>query len=174
VSNTSPIQEQLNRLIDFRQAVHRSFLLRQRDAQFELVDALLLQRGISSFAELSLSPVFRRGWPSAYAAVEDGRQDIAWLRRRLCAEVPTQERQIFSLDGTAWPRPSAPTLSDRQYVYSPTPAIDGGSIVVGYPYSILAWVAEVGSSWALPVDIGRTLAPALQVQVSAARRPPLR
>lgn len=154
-THPKPIQEQLNRLIDFRQAVYRSFLLRQRDAQFELVDALLLQRGIRSFAELSLLPVFRRDWSSAYTAVEDGRQDTVWLRRQLCAEVPTDKRQIFSLDGTAWPRPAAPTLSDRQYVYSPTPAIDGGSIVIGYPYSILAWVAEMGSSWALPVDIER-------------------
>lgn len=149
------IQEQLNKLIEFRQAAYRSFLTRQRDAQFELVDALLLQRGISSFAELSLSPVFRRRWPSAYAALEDGEQDVGWLRCQLCAQVPTSEREIFSLDGTAWPRPAAPTLSDRQYVYSPTPAIDGGSIVVGYPYSLLAWVAEKGSSWALPLDIER-------------------
>lgn len=89
-THPKPIQEQLNRIIDFRQAVYRSFFLRQRDAQFELMDALLLQRGIRSFAELSLSPVFRRDWPSVYTAVEDGRQDIGWLRRQLCAEVPTR------------------------------------------------------------------------------------
>ena len=155
MSNPDPIQEQLNKLIEFRQAVHQFFLTGQSDAQFEVIDALLLQRGITSFAELSLSPVFRRRWPSVYAALEDGKQNIDWLRRQLCVQVPTKERLIFSLDGTAWPRPAAPTLSDRQYVYSPTPAIDGGSIVVGYPYSILAWVAEVGSSWALPLDIER-------------------
>ncbi|MCB0004288.1 MAG: hypothetical protein KDH86_17230, partial [Anaerolineae bacterium] len=74
MSNPNPIQEQLNKLIEFRQAVHQFFLTGQSDAQFEVIDALLLQRGITSFAELSLSPVFRRRWPSVYAALEDGKQ----------------------------------------------------------------------------------------------------
>ncbi|MEA3337951.1 MAG: transposase [Chloroflexota bacterium] len=140
MQNPNLTQQQLNRLIEFRQAVYRSFLTRQGDAQFELVDALLLSRQARSFPELSLSPVFRRRWPSIYAAVEDGKQDVTWLRGYLMDQVPTQGCQLFSLDGTAWPRSQAPTLPDRQYVYSPTPAIDGGSIVVGYPYSILAWM----------------------------------
>jgi len=50
---------QFNKLIEFRQAIYDHGLTRARDAQFELVDALLLSPPIRSFPELSLSPVFR-------------------------------------------------------------------------------------------------------------------
>jgi hypothetical protein len=70
--------EQFNKLIEFRQAIYDHGLIRAKDAQFELVDALLLSPPVRSFPELSLSPVFRRQWPSVYAAVEDGRQDVRW------------------------------------------------------------------------------------------------
>jgi hypothetical protein len=40
-----------------------------RDSQFELVDALLLNSEGRSGVELSLNPVFRRGWRSVYAAL---------------------------------------------------------------------------------------------------------
>mgnify|MGYP007051342034 CR=1 len=71
--------EQFNSLIEFRQAVYDQGLTRARDAQFELSDALLLSPPLRSFPELSLSPVFRRQWPSVYAAIEEGEQDQAWL-----------------------------------------------------------------------------------------------
>jgi hypothetical protein len=64
---------------------------------------------------------------------------------------------LFSLEGTAWPHPAAWTLADRQYVFSPTPAVDEGSIVVSYSYSVLAWVPERGSSWGLFVFIRQAL-----------------
>ncbi len=35
------------------------------------MDAVLVTRNIYSFAELSLSPVFRRKWPSLYEAIDD-------------------------------------------------------------------------------------------------------
>ena len=71
--------QQFNKLIEFRQAIYDHALTQARDAQFELVDALLLSAPIHTFPELSLCPAFRRQWPSAYAAVEDGRQDREWL-----------------------------------------------------------------------------------------------
>ena len=132
----------INNLIEFRQALYQHGFTMLKDAQFELVDALLMSGPVRSFPELSLSPVFRRRWPSAYAAIEEGRQDLNWLRRHLCAQVPTHGVQVFALDTTAWPRPCAPTLADRQYIRSPTRAIDGSSIVAGYPYSLLSWVAR--------------------------------
>lgn len=151
----SPTNKHINNLKEFRQALYRHGFTRLRDAQFELVDSLLLSGPVRSFPELSLCPVFRRQWPSAYAAVEDGDQDTDWLRRYLCGQVPTQGVQVFALDTTAWPRPSAPTLPDRQYVHSPSRRIGGGPTVAGYAYSELAWVAQGRSSWALPVDIAR-------------------
>jgi hypothetical protein len=51
--------EQFTSLVEFRQAVYDRGLTRARDAQFELVDALLLSRPIRSFPELSLSSAFR-------------------------------------------------------------------------------------------------------------------
>ena len=87
----------INNLIEFRQALYLHGFASLKDAQFELVDALLLSGPIRSFPELSLCPVFRRQWPSAYAAVEDGDQDTDWLRRYLCSQVPTQGVQVFAL-----------------------------------------------------------------------------
>ncbi len=147
--------EQFNSLIEFRQAIYDQGFTRAKDAQFELLDALLLGQPIRSFPELSLLPVFRRKWPSIYAAIKDGRQDWTWLEGYFIRQIPTEGPLLFSLDGTAWPHPAARTLADLQYVYSPTPAVDGGSIVVGHPYSVLAWVPESGSSWAPPVSVRR-------------------
>ena len=132
--------EQFNNLIEFRQAIYEHGLTRARDAQFELLDALLLGQPIRSFPELSLLPVFRRKWSSIYAAIKEGQQDWEWLAGYFIQHIPAKGPLLFSLDGTAWPHPAAKTLDDLQYVYSPTPAVDGGSIVVGHPYSVLAWV----------------------------------
>ena len=46
-------------------------------------------------------------------------------------------------------------MDDRQYIYLPTQAVDGGSICVGYPYSLLDWVPETQSSWSLSVSVRR-------------------
>lgn len=161
--------EQFTKFIEFRQAIYEQGLTRARDAQFELMDALLLSPPIRSFPELSLSPVFTRQWPSAYAAIEEGRLDEAWLEEHLVRQIPPQRRQVFALDGTAWPHGAAKTLEDRQYVYSPTPAVDGGSIVVGHSYSVLAWVAEPGSSWAPAVSVQRVRSDQTDVEVGVAQ-----
>jgi hypothetical protein len=68
--------EQFNNLVEFRQAVYKHGLTKAQDTQFELVNALLLSSSIRSFAELSLSPPFRRKWSSAYAAIEDGELSV--------------------------------------------------------------------------------------------------
>ena len=46
--------EQFNNLIEFRQAIYEHGFTKAGDAQFELVDALLLGRSIRSFPELSV------------------------------------------------------------------------------------------------------------------------
>lgn len=137
--------EQFNNLIEFRQATYEHGFTKAGDAQFELIEALLLGQPVRSFPELSLLPTFRRQWHSSYAAIERGGQDWEWLEGHFIRQIPTKGPQLFSPDGTAWPHPAAWALADRQYVFSPTPAVDGGSIVVGHPYSMLAWVPEPGS-----------------------------
>lgn len=167
--NQLSTDKHLNKLIQFRQALYDSGFTRRRDAQFELLDALMLSGPVRSFAELSLSPLFRRRWPSVYAAVEDGRQATDWLKDNLCAQLPTQGVQLFALDGTAWPRPKAATLPERQYLHTASAALGGSAIVVGYPYSLLSWVAQPRSSWALPVDIQRICSTQDALQVGIAQ-----
>ena len=75
----TPIQQ----LLAFRYAIYEHGFTNRRDAQFELLDAVLLSSAIHSFPELSCLPIFRRRWPSVYAAIEDGRQDTAWLQQYL-------------------------------------------------------------------------------------------
>ena len=160
--------EQFNSLIEFRRAIYDRGLILARDAQFELVDSLLLGLPIRSFPELSLSPVFRRKWPSAYAAIEDGQQDQEWLEGYLIQQIPMQSLLVFALDGTGWPHPEAKTLADRQYIYSSTQAIDG-FIVVGHPYSVLAWVPEPNRSWTPPVSVRRITSQQTAAEVGVAQ-----
>lgn len=148
-------QEHLNKIIEFRQAIHANGFGKQRDALIEVLDAACLTGAISSFPLLSLSKGFQRQWHSLYKALERGTIADEWLSHHLAQQVPQQGIQHFSLDGTAWPRPRARTMDDRQYVYHPTPAINGGSVCIGYPYSLLDWVPEAHSSWSLSVSVKR-------------------
>jgi len=128
--------------------------LRRRDAQYELLDALLLKDQIASFPMLSCSAAFRRRWQSAYAALERGQQDQEWIRSYLAKKVPETGIRFFSLDITAWARPQAHTLPDRQYVYQPSGTNQGSVVVIGHKYTLLDWVPEGSNSWSLSVDGG--------------------
>ncbi len=150
-------KENLNKLIEFRQAVYENGILARRDALFDLLDALISEGPVSSFAMLSQSSQFQRKWPSLYAAVEDGEIDSQWLRTYLARQVPQQGICIFPLDGSPWPRPRSRVLDDRQYVYQASSDVNGGTVTVGYPYSLLEWCVEPHTSWSLPVDPRRVV-----------------
>ena len=157
--------QQFTKLTEFRQAVYDHALTRARDAQFELVDALLLSAPIHSFPELSLCPAFRRQWPSVYAAIEDGRQDREWLEHYLVQHLPTHRLLVFPLDGTSWPHTAARTMTDRQYVHRASDTGLGSPVVVGHPYSVLAWAPERNSSWAPSLSIRRVPSQKTEVEV---------
>lgn len=148
-------KENVNKLIEFRQAVYDSGMLARRDALFDLLDALICEGPVSSFAMLSQSSQFQRKWPSLYAAVEDGELDRQWLRSYLAQQVTQQGLCVFPLDGSPWPRPRSRVLDDRQYVFQASSAVNGGTVTIGYPYSLLEWCAEPHSSWSLPIDVRR-------------------
>ena len=148
-------QEHINKIIEFRQAIHAHGFGKQRDALSEVVDAICLTGAISSFPMLSLCKSFQRQWHSLYKAVERGTIEDEWLSRHLAQQVPQEGIQYYALDGSAWPRPRARTMDDRQYVYHPTAAVNGGSICIGYPYSLLDWVPEAHRSWSLSVSVKR-------------------
>jgi len=157
--------QQFSKLIEFRQTVYDYGLTRARDAQFELMDALLLSAPIHAFPELSRSPIFRRQWHSAYTAVENGRQDREWLERHLVQHLPTDGFLVFPLDGTAWPHTAARTMADRQYVHSASDTGLSSPVIVGHPYSVLAWAPERNTSWAPPLSIRRVLSEKTDVEV---------
>jgi hypothetical protein len=132
-----------------RQALYQHLFTRRRDAQFELLDALLLSPQARSLPELSLSPLFRRTWASVYAALEDGQQDAAWWRAWRVAQLPQQGRVVHAVDATAWLRRHAPTVPERQFVHAPSVA--GPPVAIGQPYALVSWVPTPHSSWALPL-----------------------
>jgi hypothetical protein len=121
-----------------------------RDALFDLMDAVITTRSVSSFVELSLSPVFRREWPSLYEALEDGRPRRENLMKQYVQQMPVSELTVLAGDHTTWARPHAVTLKDRGYQYQPQPGIDSKP-VVGHGYSTIAWIPEAEGSWALPL-----------------------
>jgi hypothetical protein len=155
VTQQETTKQDINKLIEFRQAIYANALQSRRDALFDLLDALLSAGPVSSFAMLSQSDQFRRKWPSLYAAVEDGVLDSNWLRCFLGQQTPQQGICVFPIDGSPWPRPRSRVLDDRQYVYQASSDVNGGTVTVGYPYSLLEWCAEPHSSWSLPVDVRR-------------------
>jgi hypothetical protein len=155
VKTKKTTQQDINKIIEFRQAVHENGFGKQRDTLIETVDAICLTGGSTSFPMLSLSTSFRRKWHSLYKGVERGILNKKWLSQHLTHQVPQEGVQFYSLDGSAWPRPRARTMDDRQYVYHPTAAVNGGSVCIGYPYSLLDWVPEAHQSWSLSVSIER-------------------
>ena len=150
-----PTQEHINKIIEFRQAIHTNGFGKEADALQETLDALCLAGSLSSFPLLSLSSIFRREWHSLYKAIERGSVRDEWLTAHFASEVPRSGIQYYSLDGTGWARPRARTMDDRQYIYQPTKAVNGGSVCVGYPYSLLDWVPEAHRSWSLPISVQR-------------------
>ena len=155
MENQTSTKENINKLIEFRQAVYEKGLLARRDALFNVMDALLCEGTVSSFAMLSQSGQFQRKWSSLYAAVADGQIDSVWMREYLAQQVPSQGVCVFPIDGSPWPRPRSRVLDDRQYIYQASSDVNGGTVTVGYPYSLLEWCVEPHTSWSLPIDVRR-------------------
>ena len=125
-------KENVNKLIEFRQAVYEHGISYRRDAALDLLDALLSAGPVSSFAILSQAEAFQRKWSSVYAAVEDGRLTEDWLQAYLAQQAPKQGICMFALDGSPWLRPRARTLEDRQYVFQASSDVNGGTVAIGY------------------------------------------
>lgn len=122
-----------------------------KDSLFDLMDAVLTSRGVPSFAELSLSPVFRRTWPSLYKVLERSQPPRHSLLQLYAEHLPTSERVILAGDHTAWPRLWAKTLKERTYEHQPQKTLGAKPVTVGQGYSSLVCVPEKTGSWALPL-----------------------
>jgi hypothetical protein len=133
------------RLKQFRQDLYTQ-LGKAKDSIFDLMDAVLVSGSIPSFVSLSQSPVFRRDWPSTYAAVHKSRFCATRVMKLLVKEVKPTGQPLLVGDRTLWARPDAPTLRERTVGQ---PGEEGKS--VGHSYSTLAWIPEEEGSWALPL-----------------------
>lgn len=140
----------IDQLREFRQRVYEQ-MGRARDAQFELVDALLLNTEGRSVVELSLNPAFRREWSSVYAALSDGQVNTSGLERLFMRQLLVSERPVWAVDSTLWPRPEARTLPERGFHHSPTRIKGNKPIGIGHAYSTVVSVPEASGSWALPL-----------------------
>lgn len=137
-------------LQEFRQQAY-DLLNFAADATFELTDAVLTTRNVYSLAEFSLSPFFRRKWPSIYEALQDCRPNRNKLMRLYIKQMPSQERPVLAVDHTAWARLDSPTLQDRTYEHQPSAIASNKPISIGQGYSTIAWIPEESGSWALPL-----------------------
>jgi hypothetical protein len=138
-----------DKLIAFRQTAY-TCLGRAHDALFELGDAILSSPRVTSFAELSCSPLFRRQWSSLYEALQDSRPQRRKLMRLYIEQMNSIERPILAGDHTIWARPYAVTLQERTYEHQAM-MLGNRPVGVGQGWSTLAWIPQSGNSWAMPL-----------------------
>lgn len=155
MTNNKPTQAHLNSLTDFRQQVYALFE-NQRDVLFEITDAVIQTSAARSYAELSLAPAFTRQWPSLYSALADGAIDVEGLRALCLRQAPCEQSRLhFALDVMAVRRMRSPTLKDRVFCHGAQREVGGKGVIIGLPYSILAYVERRGASWAPSVHTQR-------------------
>src|SRR5438105_7301002 len=149
----------LARLRSFRQELYDTLGLRQ-DSLFELMDAVLSAPERRTLVRLSLCPCFRRRWSSTCDALADGSLDVTAVRALFQAQAPLpapDERPVWAVDGTHWPRPAAATSAARTWEYRPLPGKPQQGVVPAWAYHWLVQVPAPEGSWVLPLD-GRTAA----------------
>jgi hypothetical protein len=156
------------KLREFR---HKAYALMRngRDALFDLMDAVLVSRSVYSFAELSVSPVFRRQWPSLYEALQDGEPPRLDLMELYIDQVAPEKQMVIAGDHTAWSRLQAETLKERTYEHQANPMSGAKPITLGHGYSTIAWIPEEQGSWALPLLHERITSAETPIEKAAAQ-----
>jgi hypothetical protein len=144
-------------LEQFRRAVYQT-LGHRKDSLFELMETAVAGPGRATLARLSLSPLFRRRWPSAPDALAAGQVDVRACRRLLQGqpiEPLPSGRPTWVVDGTIWPRPAAVTSPERTYGHRTATGIPQAGVVAAWEYEWLVTLPAPGSSWVLPLDVRR-------------------
>ena len=152
----------------FRSALYGCFD-RRADALFEAADALLAGAPVAALPHLSLAPLHRRGWGSVYAALAEGGIDADALRDALAAHPLADDRAVYAVDVSVWPRCDAETSPERGYYHHPSRHSAGQPIVAGWAYQ---WVAQLGferDGWTAPLD-ARRVRPAENANAVAAEQ----
>lgn len=140
----------LSTLKEFRQHVYGCFE-RSRDALFNLCDALSSESQARSVPELSLSGLFERRWSSVYEALQDGRIDVARLRRvfveSLIEKQPAEEPIWLGIDSSSMERLEAESNRDRGMIYMANLPHATKPVSVGWQFSTVMLLPECPSSW---------------------------
>ncbi|MFG2651297.1 NF041680 family putative transposase [Streptomyces sp. NPDC048436] len=126
------------------------------DALFELTDALLCTDGpVKTLVGLSLAPEHRRGHGSLYGGLNNGRLEVARLRRTL-AGLPLPKaadgRLVLAADVSPWLRPDAATAPDRSFCHTYGRGEGKHQMIPGWPYSVIAALETGRTSWTAPLD----------------------
>src|SRR5512135_861547 len=142
----------------FRQDVHSCFTARA-DELSELADAVLCADSpVRTLAALSLAPGHRRGHGALYDAVNQGRIDIARLRRSLSG-LPLPRgaagRLMLAVDVSNWLRPEAATSPDRLFCHVYGRGKGQAQMIPGWPYSVIAALEPGRTSWTAVLDAVR-------------------
>jgi hypothetical protein len=154
-------QESTTEFQQFRQELYELFNKRA-DTALELLDALCGFPEAETPVQLTLSPEFRRTHSALYKAIDA----VAWediSSAKLIADaVPTPQQRpfwLFLVDVTSQPRPFAPTLADRGFVYQPNAVAGNKPVTLGHQYSTVALHTEkepgMTKSWVLPMNAQR-------------------
>ena len=149
--------QRLASLSEFRVELYDDLGLRQ-DSLFELVDAVLTAAAPTTLVRHSLSPWFRRQWPSTCDALADGSLDESAMRRLFVQSLPMtaeDKRELWAVDGTAWPRPAAATSAERTWEYRPVAGKPQKHLVAAWEYQWLVAIPDAQRSWILPLDVRR-------------------
>src|SRR5271165_2797778 len=119
------------------------------DACFELCDAILCaDHAVTSLAELSLVPAFRRGHGALYDALAAGQVDEECARWR---------RLRFAIDATPYPRPDAECSPGRGHVHHDACRCDSTrKTIPGWEYQFVAAVGHLRTAWTALIDVERT------------------
>lgn len=135
------------------------------DALFELCDALLCTDGpVRTLVDLSLAPEHRRGHGALYGGLNQGRIDVARLRRAL-AGMPLPRATdgrlvlvlvlVLAVDVSPWLRPDASTCADRAFCHTFGRGEGKHQMVPGWPYSVVAALETGRTSWTAVLDAVR-------------------
>jgi hypothetical protein len=88
----------------------------------------------------------------------DGSLDVPALRRLFVQSLPAAaegDRDVWAVDGTAWPRPAAATSPDRTWEYRPLAGKPQKHLVAAWEYQWLAALPDTQRSWILPLEVRR-------------------
>jgi hypothetical protein len=141
--------ETLSGLSGFRAGFYECLTARA-DALFELADAAICADGpVTSLAELSLAPVFRRGHGALYDALAGGAVDEERLRDLLAGQLPAGAPLMFGIDATTFPRPNAECSPDRGLHYAPCRCDGDRKVVPGWQFQWVMGLEWGSSSWTL-------------------------